>query len=596
MTAVTQGKVCAARVSAPYDGAMTPLHLTGRCLVPGRAAGPALHTDVPLSFWMGIDPQTGIVIDRHHPLRGESVAGRVLVMPGGRGSCSASAGMLEMIVSGHAPAAIVFAHEESIVTLGAIVAEEMFGRTVPIVALDEAGFARLRGAPHLAVADGTVSTDPDALPDRAAPSHENHGGITLTDEDRAMLAGERGAVARLAMTIVLRMARVMGADALVDVAQAHIDGCFHTGPAGLAFAETLAAQGGRVKVPATMNALSADRRRWRAQGVEAAVGEASERVAEAYLAMGVAPSYTCAPYLLDGAPRRGQQLAWSESNAVAYANSVLGARTMKYPDFLDICVALTGRAPLADCHVEAHRHATLRIDVPALARLDDAFYPLLGYQAGLIAAHAIPVIAGLEAAAPTPDDLKAFSAAFATTASAPMFHMLGVTPEAGTLEEATGGTAPLRTVTLTLADLARGWEELNSATDGRVDLVALGNPHFSFTECARLAGLCRGRTKHPDVAVVVTCGRAIFERARAAGLAAELEHFGVQFVNDTCWCMFAEPIIPPAARALMTNSAKYAHYGPGMVKRGIHFGSLADCVHAACTGRARTGLPDWLKS
>ncbi|MEB0170389.1 aconitase X catalytic domain-containing protein, partial [Pseudomonas sp. CCC4.4] len=298
--------------------------------------------------------------------------------------------------------------------------------------------------------------------------------------------------------------------------------------------------------------------------------------------------------LLDSAPKAGEQIVWAESNAVVYANSVLGARTLKYPDYLDICIALTGRAPLTGCHVDQQRHATLRIELPPLAELDDAFYPLLGYHVGLLAGSEIPVICGLETRQPTLDDLKAFGAAFATTSGAPMFHIVGVTPEAATVEHALGNQPAPRTLHITLEDLQGSWKELNSAEEAKVDLVSLGNPHFSLSECATLAALCHGHTKHPDLAMVITCGRAIHAQAIKAGYVTALESFGAQFVTDTCWCMLGEPVVPVQARTLMTNSGKYAHYAPGLVGRLVHFGSLAACVDAACAGETKGRLPRWL--
>jgi cis-L-3-hydroxyproline dehydratase len=150
-------------------------------------------------------------------------------------------------------------------------------------------------------------------------------------------------------------------------------------------------------------------------------------------------------------------------------------------------------------------------------------------------------------------------------------------------------------IEIELDELAQVWEELNSADEDHVDLISLGNPHFSFTEIEKLAGLCRGKVKHPDVAIVVTCGRAIHDRARDAGIVAELERFGVQFVTDTCWCMITEPIIPPLANTIMTNSGKYAHYGPGLTGRRFYFGGIAECVLAACTGVHRKMKPDWMR-
>jgi predicted aconitase len=153
---------------------------------------------------------------------------------------------------------------------------------------------------------------------------------------------------------------------------------------------------------------------------------------------------------------------------------------------------------------------------------------------------------------------------------------------------------PLRKIAVTKTDLIASWNELNSAQDNRVGLVAIGSPHASPSELARLAALCDGRTKHDDVAFVLTCGRAVYEQAKEAGFVAALETFGVQLLTDTCWCMLGEPIVPRDARNVMTNSGKYAHYAPGLVGRSARFGSLADCVDAACDGRVAGVLPSWL--
>jgi predicted aconitase len=287
-------------------------------------------------------------------------------------------------------------------------------------------------------------------------------------------------------------------------------------------------------------------------------------------------------------------VVWAESNAVVYANSVLGARTLKYPDYLDICIALTGRAPNVGSHRDEGRLATLRIDVELPAAHDESIFPLLGYHIGELCGSRIPVVDGLQPLAPDSDALKAFGAAFATTSAAPMFHIAGVTPEAPDANTALGNKAPLQHLRVTPADLVASWRELDHASEPTVQLVSLGNPHFSASECADLAKLVAGRRKHPGVALVIALGRAVQEKARAAGDVKVLEDFGAQLLNDTCWCMIGEPVIPPACTTLMTNSAKYAHYGPGLAGRQVHFGSLAACVEAACSARADGGVPSWL--
>jgi len=575
--------------------------LTGRSLVAGAAQGALLFADVGLSFWGGVDSATGEVIDRHHPLSGEYLAGCVLAIPSGRGSCTGSSVLMELISNGHAPAALVLAEPDEILTLGVLVAQTIFERSLPVLCIGQEAFAALRGGAFARVENTEVSVfdqppgDAWQTIDSPLQKDATHTSIELTEHDQALLDGELGKAAQVAMQIVLRMAELQGARRLVDVTQAHIDGCIYTGPASLRFARQLVQWGAKVRVPTTLNSISVDQRRWRELGVDPALGEPASALGDAYMAMGAQLSYTCAPYLLDSAPKAGEQIVWAESNAVVYANSVLGARTLKYPDYLDICIALTGRAPLIGCHLDAQRKARLQIELPALDDLDDAFYPLLGYHIGALAGSRVPLVLGLEKRKPSLDDLKAFGAAFATTSAAPLFHIAGVTPEAIDPAQVLEAGTRIPVEKIRLQDLMLSWRELNSARDPRVDVVSLGNPHFSLGEFAHLARLCRGRRKHPDVVLAITCGRAVLEQAREAGHIAVIEAFGATLVTDTCWCMLGEPVIPPAATTLMTNSGKYAHYAPGLVGRKVHFASLAECVDAACSATASGRLPAWLQ-
>ena len=576
------------RIEPPMS-AHQPTHapLAGQALVAGTAAGEILHAGVGLSLWGGIDLASGIVIDRHHPLAGRSVAGRVLAIPGGRGSCTGSAALLELIRNGRAPAAIVVCEAEEVITLGALVAATVFEATLPVLRLAPDDFERLAGVGQVRIAGDVLYPDGCAAVPGAAMAPAGAATLRLEPRDEAMLAGAEGRACQVAMRLLAAMAAIQGAPRLIDVTRVHIDGCIYTGPASLEFASRLLAWGGRVRVPTTLNAISVDRRHWRELGVEAAFGAAASALADTYVAMGAQPSFTCAPYLLDGAPGFGEQIGWGESNAVVYANAVLGARTLKYPDFLDACVALTGRAPDCGCHTAAGRRATLAIDVALPAGADDAFWPVLGYGCGTLCGKEIPLIRGLAQSGAGSDELKAFGAAFATAAAAPMYHMAGITPEAD-------GQAPGRSLALRPSDLVSFWEKLDTAPATAIDLVCLGNPHFSPGEFARLAAMLRGRRRAPGVRVVVCCGRQVHGVAAAAGDVAQIERFGATIVTDTCWCMLGEPVVPPAARTLMTNSGKYAHYAPGLVGRGVRFGSLRACVEAACSGSAPHARPDWL--
>lgn len=573
-------------------------------VVEGTATGELLVSNTGLSFWGGVNPLTGEIIDQHHPLKGQSIKGKVLAIPSGRGSSSGSGVVLELLQNDVAPAALVFMESEDIITLGVLVSDVMFKRSIPICRIDKNDFSQLESGSSVKIQNGLLCTSNNApgvqqsscIDDKSREEltiTNTESMLTLSASDKKLLNGENGKAAQLAMQIVVRMAKIQGATELVDISQAHIDACVYNGPSSLLFAQKLQSLGGKVRVPTTLNSLSVDTRRWKNHGVKESFGTPASQLGEAYRAIGAQPTYTCAPYLLGTAPEYGQQIVWAESNAVTYANSVIGARTQKYPDFLDACIALTARAPAIGAHIDSGRLPSLKIQINGIHRtsIDDAFWPLLGYHIGAIARNDIPIVFGLEDYSVTSDNHKAFSAAFATTSSVPMYHINAITPEANAAASALSDT--IKTVQVGFTDLMKSWTELNSSDNDTVDMICLGNPHFSATEIEALAKLCKGRSKHPDVKVIVTLGRDVFEQRVDAKAKDLLESFGVQFINDTCWCMIEEPIIPSSASTLMTNSGKYAHYGPGLVNRPMHFGSLAQCVDAACTGKRLLSTPEW---
>lgn len=556
---------------------------SGRMILPGYAEGQVVASGEALSFWGGVDPATATVIDAHHPLRGQSLTGAILLLPTSRGSCSGSGVLLDMALSGKAPAALVFSGEEDVLTLGALVASRMFGKPLPVARVSAEAMARLARAGRARIGDGYVEADGF----RAALARPAVGELALSPADKAMLDGGRGAAAQQAMEIICAMAAQQGATRLVDVTRVHIDGCIYASPANLTFAEHMVELGGKVCVPTTTNAISVEHDRWRAQGVEPTFGLPAQRLADAYLRMGCQPSFTCSPYLLDDPPQRGECIGWAESNAVIFANTVLGARTAKHPDFLDLCIALTGRAPLAGPYLDENRKAQRAIDVDWPDGADASVWPLIGYLAGRVAPDRIPLLRGLAAATPDRDDLKALCAAFGTTSAAPMLHIEGVTPEAHGAVAKDADRARIGRV-----DIAALWTALNDGPE-RVELVAFGSPHASLEECHAIAEAFEGRRRSAEVDVIVTTSRDVLAKAQGEGLAARLDAAGVRIVKDLCWCSITEPVFPPGARTVMTNSGKYAHYGPGLSGRTIRFGALQDCVEAAVTGRAAPRRPDW---
>jgi len=400
-----------------------------------------------------------------------------------------------------------------------------------------------------------------------------------------MLDGGHGPAAQLAMSIVVKMADVYGAGALMDISQAHIDSTIYLGDATLEFAERLVSLGARVAVPTSLNVSGVDECGWKDWAVSAEWAAKAARQMLAYEKMGAVPTWTCAPYQTHMRPVFGQQIAWGESNAIAFANGVIGARTERYPDLLDICCAITARVPAVGLHLTEERAGQMLIrliGVPAALQQDDQFFAVLGHLVGKLAEDRIPVIDGI-AVAPPEDHLKAFAAAAASSGRVAMFHMVGVTPEAASVDQAFQGRAPEDAIDVTVGDLRAARRELTTADGRDLDMVILGSPHFSLAEFRALAPLVAGRRAHPGVKFLVTSSRLMKERAGEAGVLAPVTAFGAQITLDTC--ILASPMLPPEIRTLMTNSAKYAYYAPSLLNTRVTFGSLRDCVESAVAGR-----------
>jgi len=409
--------------------------------------------------------------------------------------------------------------------------------------------------------------------------------LRLTEADRAMLDGERGPAAQLAMSILARMAEVYGASELMDISQAHIDSTIYLGDATLEFAERLASLGAKVAVPSSLNVSGVDECGWKNWAVPADWAAKAARQMLAYEKMGTVPTWTCAPYQTKMRPVFGQQIAWGESNAISFANSVIGARTERYPDLLDICCAITGRVPAVGLHLTENRAGQLLMrlaGVPAAVQADDQFFAVLSQLVGKLAGDRIPVVDGV-VVRPSEDHLKAFAAGAASSGRVALFHIVGVTPEAPTLEAAFQGRAPEETFEITMADLRQARRELTTADGQSLDMVILGSPHFSIEEFKRLAPLVAGKHVHEGVRFLITSGRFMKETAEKEGVLAPIVAFGAEITLDTC--ILASPMLPPEIQTLMTNSPKYAYYTPSLLDRRITFGSLADCVRSAIEGR-----------
>lgn len=415
--------------------------------------------------------------------------------------------------------------------------------------------------------------------------------LILSAEQQDMLHGDHGPAVARAMRVICTLADVSGAASLISIGSAHIDSCLYHGPAGLDFAELMVRDGAQVRVPTTLNVASLDLLHPELVLADDEIRINGRRLMDAYVTMGGRPTFTCAPYQADSRPGFGEHVAWAESNAIVFANSVLGARTDRYGDFLDICAAVAGCAPSAGLHLDENRLAGLVFDVSGLpdALLTNELLPaVLGYLVGGRAETAVPAIVGLPRL--SEDSLKAFGAAAASSGGIGLFHIVGSTPEAPTLSDVLpgrqsnpGSGTPVPTVRLTREEVLAARAELTTTAAGPVEAVSVGTPHCSLAEIEQVSTLVAGRQVHPDVACYVSTGRSVLAQAFERGFAQICEQAGIQFVTDTC--TYITPILRSNVRVVMTNSGKWAHYAPGNLGVDVVLGSLTECVDTACSGQ-----------
>jgi predicted aconitase len=403
--------------------------------------------------------------------------------------------------------------------------------------------------------------------------------VELDQYDRARLEGRFGEGEALAMRLIVQMAEIARAPRLRSVTAAHVDSCLYHGQAGLDFVERLRAGGTTVAVETTLNVGALDLLHPELVRLDRETTGLAKRQMDAYVAMGCRPTWTCAPYQLPHRPMLGEHVAWAESNAIVFANSVLGARTNRYGDFIDICAAVTGRVPDHGLHTDEGRRASrvLRLDVPDELLDDDLLYPVLGHLLGRRAGSEVAAIDGLPPDT-SEDRLKAIGAAAASSGSLALFHAIGTTPEAPTWDAIAAQGA--RTEVVTLADLRAAREELSPVRAGaEIGAVSVGTPHASTDELRRLAELVGGEP--PRIPLYVNTGR--MQLADVGTVADDLADAGVTVVTDTC--TYITPVLHRVTGPVMTDSGKWAWYAPSNLGFDVALGSLQDCVRSAAAGR-----------
>ncbi len=407
----------------------------------------------------------------------------------------------------------------------------------------------------------------------------------LTLEERSWLQGEAGPAVQRAAEIVVALGQIYDAERLIPVASVQISGVSYRniGAAGLRFLRRWAEEGARVSVPTTLNPTGMDLEQWRELGFHPDFAARQLEVVDTFAAMGVGqghPLPTCTPYAIGNLPHSGESIAWAESSAVAYANSVLGARTNREGGPGAIAAAILGRTAAYGLHLDANRRATLQVEVTAQP-VTPSDYSALGALVGKIAGSRVPWFTGLPLDRDDPltvQKLKALGAAMAATGAVALFHVEKITPEAQDFTLLASDAESIR-----ITDLQPGYAGLNDP-DAGLDLIWLGCPHASVNDLARVAELLVG--KKVCLPLWITTARPLREAAAQNGTLAILEATGARVIADACVAI--APVRDLGYRAVATNSAKGAYYLRNLAGVTVHFGTLEQCVTAALTGRWET--------
>ncbi|MBO9645012.1 MAG: aconitase X catalytic domain-containing protein [Pseudacidovorax sp.] len=428
----------------------------------------------------------------------------------------------------------------------------------------------------------------------------------LSDEEKAMYDGRDGPAVQKAMDLLVRYGEALGAERLVETRNVCAT-ITSTTPFQRDFAQT---RGGmdavfsefsldsqevvpipKFKVFTSHLQLGFDPGQPERMGIDTQTLQFYERSERHAASLGAQIMNTCTPYQVGNVPTRGEHCAWMESSAVVYCNSVLGARTNT--EGRESCGAamLTARIPDWGYHRDENRHAThlVELDVDVESVQD---WGLLGYFIGEQVQSGVPVVhrrGGGIGRAPNLPRLKHFGAAAASSGGVELFHLVGITPEAPTLEHALGGKKPVEALRYGPAERRAAYERLNTtAREAEIQYVMLGCPHYTIEQIWEAAQLLEGRRLHPDVQLWIFTPRAIKALADRSGHTRIIEEAGGVLMTDSCSAM--SRAVPPGTRAVALDSAKQAHYLPAILGVQAWFGSTAECIDAACTGRWHGGL------
>lgn len=400
--------------------------------------------------------------------------------------------------------------------------------------------------------------------------------MRLTEEEQKMLAGENGKTVQKCMKVLVALGEIYGAEHMIEVKNVHAPGVSYrvTGNAGLNYVKE-ASEDAKFKVPMTLNTIGIDYENWEKMGFPEDYAHKQIELSEAYKKMGAISTNTCTPYLCGNVPMKGEHVAWGESSAIAFVNSVIGARTNREGGPTALAAAITGRVPAYGYHLDENRKGTHLFRIEKELKTDKDF-AVLGYFAGQIVGPGVPVFVGIEKR-PTLESFKAMGAALASSGAVALYHVVGFTPEAPTKESVIGDDVEA---------VVFGQDEYDKVCEkfyqsGPIDFVVLGCPHVSINEMGKIAELVDGKKLKSDMWVCVS--RQVRDLAARMGYIKTIEDAGAEIVCDTCPVLCFT--LDRGYKTVATNSGKMAHYAPGLWNLQPVILNVDECIQVAVEGK-----------
>ncbi|KAL2828346.1 hypothetical protein BJY01DRAFT_132104 [Aspergillus pseudoustus] len=548
---------------------------TGRALIHGEVSGKLLYTIYDLNFWTDVVHSSGQIVAPRHPLRGQYIKDCILAVPSSLGSYGVSLAVIELLVSGCAPCAIILCHGSEAIASGAIIADKGFAIPMPVLELRREDFDSLQQLKYARIVSDVVEAGVEPIP----PSQGNRNPMPRDDRlptsEDAVLVNNH--VAWKAVEILSSFARAQGVPTLRPTRKVHLDGCISTNLAVATYIKGFTWRGGSFHATTTISKPSIYSQRWTELGADATSAEVPNASANVCTDLGAT---IIKPEEVEGElPGMGPLVSLGERHWRLFLNSMRRGEWPIYPDLIDFCVAAAGHEPSAAIRTPEGREPTMLVSVLAeSAGFEDTFFLLVGRAVGRVTHGCIPLVEMMEKPY-SESDVLSFATGFITHSSAPIFHIKGVTPEA----DGFSGTG-LKQVQVDRDDLYTAKSGLTTATDNTVSFVLLGNPNLSLTEFDKLNALCAGHSKLDRVEVIITTESHVYDQASEKKYLGNLHAFGALVRVDD---YFFDLLDPPDVNHLgnvITNSTRYAHYPAHKVRRGVHFGNLRGCIYAAIKG------------